>query len=469
MKKSICYLLLIFSASSCIKDNLNKPPNITANPDQSYAVMQKDVLTYLSIIDKDLQPKTKTVVPYTLNPVINNKDTLFYVINKKNGGWYLISGDTRTPEILACSDEGSFDLDQLNANVDFWFNEVLDYFRTLKTDTIFTKSENKIAPIWKKIRNRTDIKTKNPGEGDGFYQHIHTVGTTISNTYGPYIPTKWGQETPWNSCVPYRPDFQNRCYVGCVAVSGAQMLYFLHYKWGIPASFYATGFCSGYSGNSSDNYAFSFSNPTTSAWDNMAVNSSDINRDRHASAILMGYIGSQVDMKYKKDGSGANDRQLREKVFPDLGIYCNYSDYNHETAINSLIGGMPVIIGAYRDRVQIVGIPIYSNGHSWIIDGYDKSTTHFIHYYRWRLYSEFNENGDDTGDHPIEFDENDVPTEYDYADKSTSITHFFRMNWGYDGQYDNARYSIYGNWEPANSGRNYTYDKKMIHNFRLTK
>lgn len=467
MKKCICYLLLIFSVFSCVRDDLNPRPYLTADFNQSYAIRQKDVLTYLSIIDKNLQPKTKTL-QYNLTPVIDNKDTLFYVINKTRGGWYLISGDMRTPEILASGDEGSFDWDKLNPNADFWMNEVLDYLRTLKSDTTLTKSESNIAPVWKKIRNRTDLKTRNPGEGDGFYQHIHTIGTTISSNYGPYITTKWGQGIPWNSCVPYKSDSQNRCYVGCVAVSGAQMLYFLHYKWNTPASFYSIGSCSGYSENGSNNYSFSFSNSTSGIWDNMAKNSSDITRSWHASAILMGYVGLQVDMKYKNDGSGANDRLLRENVFPDLGIYCNYSDYNHETAINSLINGMPVIIGAYRNRVQIVGIPIYSNGHSWIIDGYEKSRTHFTHYYRWRLYSDFNDNGDDTGDHPIDFDENDVPTKYDYVDQSTSITHFLRMNWGYDGQYDNARYSIYGNWEPANSGRNYTYDKKMIHNFRLT-
>ena len=63
------------------------------------------------------------------------------------------------------------------------------------------------------------------------------------------IKTNWGQKDPWNSSVPFVDGSTAKCVAGCVAISGAQMMYFLHNKLGVPAQMYSAG---GYVGSVSN-------------------------------------------------------------------------------------------------------------------------------------------------------------------------------------------------------------------------
>lgn len=78
---------------------------------------------------KEISTKSQNITPVIIT---EGNDTLFYIINNPNAGWYIISGDTRTPEILATSEVGTLIIDDLNPKILFWFNNLKDYLIDLK-------------------------------------------------------------------------------------------------------------------------------------------------------------------------------------------------------------------------------------------------------------------------------------------------------------------------------------------------
>jgi hypothetical protein len=71
------------------------------------------------------------------------------------------------------------------------------------------------------------------------------------------------------------------------------MLYYLHYKLGVPAAMYSTGDCTWSDGILSF-YQFHFDNPTTTTWDQMSLSTNNRAGTGNV-AILMGFIGHSID------------------------------------------------------------------------------------------------------------------------------------------------------------------------------
>ena len=60
--------------------------------------------------------KSRSAVMNSINPYLNeNGDTIAYIANYDEG-WELLSNDRRTPMVLASSDKGSFNLDEIKEN-----------------------------------------------------------------------------------------------------------------------------------------------------------------------------------------------------------------------------------------------------------------------------------------------------------------------------------------------------------------
>jgi hypothetical protein len=395
---------------------------------------------------------TKSVA---LKPIVvtENKDTLFYIINNHNGGWCIISGDSRTPEILAISNSGSFKINELNPGVNYWINELKEYLKNLKkSKQIIEEIEN---PIWSKIKKK-ELYTKNQPSGDGFYELIHVkVISQNDNTYGPLISTKWGQTDPWNQCVPFKLDLINRGYVGCIAVATAQLLYYYNSKWNNSLVAPGTGVCNGWI----NNYSSQFSNFSNSAWLNMSKIIGDYYGSYSSSSIFLGYVAIGTQTTFTNTDAWSTNANLRN-FLNNENIGYNYSSYNYNVVISEIINGNPVLITCQQDDF----LPIY--GHAWIIDGYKINSSTCRFFYKWRLYSEFDENGSDTSDNNcIELDENGYPVEYDLFEDQSICAQYFKMNWGWDGWCDDAFYSIYGNWQPSSSGSVFDPFKHIFFNF----
>lgn len=105
-------------------------------------------------------------------------------------------------------------------------------------------------------------------------------------------------------------------------------------------------------------------------------------------AIIIGYVGWKVGMKYKEeDDSGAQTEDLAG-LFSEEAIQSNFTDYNSSDILRSLSNDMPVILSAKSTvhHVKFPGITLQAwceDGHAWVADGYERRQTKFTYYYQW--------------------------------------------------------------------------------------
>jgi len=431
---------------------------------------------FVEILNKDTSGVLKKGVK-EITPVAHNGDTLLYIVNYENNkGWLVVSGDKRTHGILAYADEGSFETAKLNPGQMVWLDDLANQIYVLKTQANM-EADTLAADyrLWNNIETymantaNLQFSTGNPPSLPTIPLDPNSIpwelaGITTqelpATQVGPLLQTKWGQGYPWNTCVPtVAPNSITRCPTGCGAVAAAQMLYYLHYKLGVPAVMYSSGYCNGSVGTLESMmhlYGFSFDNPTTTTWDLMAkCYSTPINVATDRVAVLMGYVGQQIKTTYTGNGSGSYLDDVAN-FFSAQGIKCDSKGYNSSEVLTSLRNNMPVIVRADSRKIDhgIVGIDFwteYTDGHAWVIDGYENKNIKYTYRYEW-----FDKTATTTG-----------PTPYYTKTEEEIITtpNYFYMNWGYDGHWDDGRYTFDGLWN-ANDG-DHQYRREMIINFAL--
>ena len=253
-----------------------------------------------------------------------NEGEPFYIFNaENNGGFVIVSGDSRMKTILGYSEHGSFDLEKAPSNVRWWLGQY--------EKAILSLNNTSPAPIVKRSATRGTSEAK--------------------EDIAPFITTYWGQHAPYNSqCPTYNNE---NCITGCIATAMAQVMNYT--KW--PES--ATSEIASYTTET-----LSLSVPKLSAttfnWDSMADD--DIAR-------LMRYCGQAVGMNYGLENSSAYDARIPGAMIGKFGydksmriVYRNgYNSETWETMIyNELKAGRPVIYGGQSG----------DGGHSFICHGY---------------------------------------------------------------------------------------------------
>lgn len=432
----------------------------------------------------------------SIEPVASGQDTLLYFVNyTKDQGWVVLSGDKRTEAILASSTVGSISKDALGGAA-VWFDDLAGKIYGIKHSNS-KASQSGDYTMWCKIDTLTlglrperkearALQPDRPREEDmrepEYVDYLISAKTEVmvDKKVGPLIKTKWGQREPWNGCTPFWQDTQKRCPTGCVAVAGAQMLYYFHSLKNKPRVFFSQGYCDGWiGGRHSASYSFSFSNPQEDVWDQMALYKREPQKSTYPVALLMGFVGSRIDMKYSDKASGADDEKLVRLYRDFFGIRSEYADYKEELVRASLDNNLPVNVSAYAERrrpIKFIGIGwIYDRGHAWIIDGYkDKRICYTYTYERhpWRetsdeSYSSVQSDQQSTARTPrVEPSFKLERPKYEIIETSTvSISYFWKMNLGWNGQADDADYGTWegGIWDAG--GHRFEYKKKIIHNF----
>ncbi|MCD8263447.1 MAG: C10 family peptidase [Tannerellaceae bacterium] len=311
-----------------------------------------------------------------IEPIIYKEDTLLYILNYGNG-WEILSEDKRAPMILAFSEEGYLDLYNNSPGFYIWLNENAEAIYKLKKDV--DNADSPYIAEWEKALGQV-IQTSGVGGDNGYWEVIDIQNEEQITEYPRLTKTEWGQSGNWNACVPYAKDMSERCVAGCVAVAGAQMLYYLHYYLGVPEKMFSSGICVG----TENNYQFNFSIPSSTIWDQMARTASDDISKQYNSAILIGYVGDVVGISYGKNESSGKTENL-VKVFSDLGISCKHSSFDGPTVINSIKNNIPVILSAQADKTNwFLGLIItYDKGHSFIADGYQERKVTTTRKFRW--------------------------------------------------------------------------------------
>lgn len=485
--------------TACQKVDMDsKPGAIKANKlaDESvgFNVSLKTASYLASLTNPDIKGIEAVVSPA--------KDTLMYFVNFKEG-WIVIAADKRVDPVLALSKKGNLSLTNMdNPGVAVWFNDVADKLVAIKQAGKSVKYDSKTFNRWVIIEKaaylsnnnvaifktkRKTSKLKSASEeifGMVYARRLVSVTTGSAPTIqkGHLLQTKWGQGSDWNMNTPFalKDNAWVHCKTGCVAVSTAQIIYYLHYRLNKPTGLYHTVSSTGYIYDS-DNYSVNFSRADyvdpSPRWDQMAHYWWDSNT-MYASD-LMADIGNRVGMKYGADGSEASPST---SAFNAYGITCVQSGFNSTTILSELDNNIPVMLGAYATRTPHyilwwVSYYSYGDGHSWVCDGYQKQGTSYTYNYVWDLLSYDPMYGDYDPNNPyiesVSYDEGNAMGLYDgKTDPRTDsyYTPFLLMNWGWNNSYyDDVLYSTWptNSDGPWNAGVYYfQYLQDMIWNFR---
>lgn len=393
-------------------------------------------------------------------------DTLLYVYNNPEGGWTMYSSDKRVPAIAAQSEKGTFQKAIENDAIALWIDNMASDMKAIKAtsnDNLnFSKEEiecneaywSSLALSTKKSAPRRELPVLRDSFdlSQGHYEYYRTeVEDEVVREYDHFTTTRWHQYAPFNSGCYANSTHTGNKSAGSVAVAGAQMLFFLHYKLGVPA--YAPA--SWGTHNSNGDTWMSQSNYTTSIWDTMAVDPSYVGG-------LIANVGCLVDTEYHDTDSEADAENLKRYAFPRYGISSRFGDYNADNMRSSLVSGMPVIVSAYATMHHVLFfVPQYYDNHTFIIDSYRTSRTKTSIIYRW-VY-------DNTSSNTVPAN---VPNQVEVSYGEIKFSKI-RMNWGLNDANNSSNdiwFSPTDNWIINNNGtqRNYQYKREMIDNFSIS-
>jgi len=404
-------------------------------------------------------------------------DTLFFVVNYPEGGWTMYASDKRVPAVVAENKKGVFDLKEIEEVMADWFEAMKEDMKNVKKaedkDLNFTPEEiEHHITHWDAICNadafvRSHLE-KSRGKSlvtrssNGHYELVRQENYEIVyDSVNHLASTKWHQHYPYNAYCPQKTHITNpndpKAPAGCTAIAAAQMLYFLHYKLGIPAYIPDSAYCNG----NINSYTWNQYIINHNIWDLLSDDGNSY--DRIHAAPLIANVGKLVGMDYGNNESTSDFDDLVSDVFNNYGIACNSVSYNTALLFSSLQNRMPVIAKAKKKRVL-------GNAHAFLIDGYKRTqkVTKFI--YEWVPES--------SGGSPVI-----TPVQPPILVDSISYVYhapeikMIKMNWGagdgtIDGNTGNPINETWssptGSWLIKVDGENinYLYHRRIIYNFR---
>ena len=470
MKKTFILLLFSFAFICCThfttddeQLELARENNVCKTGD--YQVKGTDILTLSQ--GQLIGTKSAVQIAHRIECITNNsKDTLLFVDIKQSGGWTIYSSDTRVPAIVAHSDSGSFDKLMEVDGARLWIQSIADEMAIIKhlPDEKLNFTDKEIAcnkAFWESISSPDKYVKENllPGTRakdngispvKGHYEFSYSISySEVYDSIPRMTTTDWNQSYPYNIYCPLKSNGNyDHAPAGCVAIAGAQMLYFLHDCYGVPSTAPSEAYCNG----NIDSYTWDQTNYTTDIWNNM--NNSGI-----YAAPLIANVGKRLGMNYGNDSSNAYTDDLVNNVFAPYGISCTYTAYNTGLLKNSLINGMPVLLSAYSAHTTNTGTE--NVGHAFIADRYKRTRIVTKMYYEWVWDSNPSNNI------PIPL----VPEKIEYTYSSPDIT-MIGINWGWGSYYNvpSEWFSLTGDWISSRcnmSSYNWNIDRHMIYGFQV--
>lgn len=281
----------------------------------------------------------------------------YYAFNVPSGGWIVVAGEDHAKPVLAYSDQGNLDFDNLPCT----FKALLEgYKREIEYLQAYTDDDLMLATM--------------PARAKEFGVE-------------PLIKSTWGQEEPYDwQCPTYHGEY---CVVGCVATAMAQVMNYWMYPQSCNAigSYYCYDIGQTVSGLPATTFNYNLILDSYCHWDwDNSVLVQDTYTDAQAQEVakLSRYCGQAVEMGYSPEGSGAytSDQLAAMKDFgyrstaklvyrSGSGWGGGYSTSEWETMIKTeLNAGRPILYSAN----DING----GGGHAFICDGYKSDGTfHF--------------------------------------------------------------------------------------------
>lgn len=263
----------------------------------------------------------------------------YYVFNTNDdNGFVIVSGDDRTAEILAYSDKGRFNADEIPDNMREW----LRYY----------------AHVIGSLKSTSSVKASSTTLYDN---GLREANSAIS----PLLSCTWNQGSPYYDRCPLVEG--RRCYTGCVCTAAAQVMYY--HQW--PKS--ATTNISEHSFTyNNTRYTENELTPVVFDWKSMNDSYRDGQSDNSATAVavLMQYVGQAIKSGYGPDGTGSSFTEVEHALKNNFGydgnvqhlFRNNYSDEAWESMIyRELAERRPVLYAGTSS----------GGAHAFVCDGYD--------------------------------------------------------------------------------------------------
>lgn len=277
----------------------------------------------------------------------NRDEACFYVFNVGNEGFVMISADDVYRPIVGYSDEGTFDANNINPELNFMLNRLI----ASRSGKKLGQPSPMVAAEWELVKNN---------------------GTLISRNGGRAVPylvqTKWNQDSPYNYFCPQAAGGPGgRVYAGCVAAAMSQVMKF----WDYPEK--------GVGSHTNPNGGSANFGETTYDWANMPIqlrnSSPQVQID--AVATLMYHCAISVNMQWAIDGSGA----FSADVPPAVRTYFSYSNQVQQLMRDNF--SYEAWAAKLKESFDM-GWPVYysgqgpDGGHAFVCDGYDDAN--LFHY-----------------------------------------------------------------------------------------
>ena len=280
-----------------------------------------------------------------------------YVFEEEDSGFVVVSGDDVAVPVLGYSLNGKFVTEGMPDNIRTWFESYERQIAYMREKGM--KQDSETAKEWNQFASGKNIRMATP---------VVALNTPL-----------WDQGSPYNNLCDKVAGQSSRPYTGCVATATAEVMY--HHKWPVKGN----GTLPDYEyelGNKTVNIS-GYDLTETYKWDKMRTSYSGSYDPEEGSAVarLMRDVGVMVQMEYSNQGSGAMSEAIGAGLINymgyDQGIRIEYRDNVRGSEWNALLkndlnNNMPVVMGASNSSG--------SNGHEFVVDGYDSDGKFYVNW-----------------------------------------------------------------------------------------
>lgn len=302
-----------------------------------------------ALFGKSLSVAPKSVSNRAIIRGVESSVPEYYVFNNPDGGWILISAEDKVYPVIAYSESGYFDADDLPVNVEWWMNGVSSTIKSVRESD--SEANAAVLSAWNTLLNQNGAPDKGKKE----------LNTAL-----------WNQFAPYNDYCPIVAGENKRSVTGCVAT--AMAIVARYYMW--PE--YGKGVIGGYTTStlstyippySIDNHKYDWSQMPLSDGGN--ISSGWTEDQKRQVAQLMYDCGVMVNMDYSySDGSGAFSESIPQAIQENLS-YSKSSTNIYRSAYT-----LEKWFGAISDEIADNRVVLYSGsgsagGHAFVCDGYD--------------------------------------------------------------------------------------------------
>ena len=276
----------------------------------------------------------------------DNGNACLYIFNVEDKGYYIVSADDRAKPILAYSDEGTIDVNNMPSSMSYYLNRYKDAISYAIENELVVSQD--VREEWNRVMARGVVSENGLGK-----------------SVEPLVNLLWDQAYPYNAMCPTELGGpEGHAYVGCAAdVMAMVMKYWSYPETGVGSKTYIP---EGYPAQSADFGA------TTYNWDNMPKQLFWSSKQQEIDEVsrLMYHCGVSIEMKYGATASSG----YSEMVPAAMKAHFRYTgdmkhkyreDYTKEEWEDMLIAnldqGFPVF---YAGSSQMSG------GHAFVCDGY---------------------------------------------------------------------------------------------------